>query len=410
LSTAGVRHALKGGIRAAYRLLKWILPNRVRREIEAYRRFRRAGTPAVKPNRPRPARKAATGGPYWERREPKGISRRPVRVGFVGAGSYAQHHLKVLGDLESVSVTSLLTTGSPRGQETAARYGIPFLTHDRRQFLARDDIDCFVVASSAQSMYGIAFDCLATGKPVLMEKPPGITSAETASLARQAEAHDTFGMVGMNRRFYSVIEHGLAQLALFGPIRGAMLEAPLGITAERQSQRLSQWDYDHFYVRNAIHAVDLLRYVLGDPMAVHSLSWPNIEYQNSAASYAAILQFKNGMVASLVDLWDTPQRWRFKVVAEGGWIEFEPLENGWYLTESMAKVALRADSVDSDYRAGLYAQDLHFIDAVRRGVRPARPACLLHDAHQTMVLIDQILASSISQPQELVVEQAIAAF
>jgi predicted dehydrogenase len=66
-----------------------------------------------------------------------------------------------------------------------------------------------------------------------MEKPAGVSAAETAELERQARRNNTFGMVCMNRRFYSLIEHGLACLADCGPLRGAMLEVPHAITAEQ---------------------------------------------------------------------------------------------------------------------------------------------------------------------------------
>jgi predicted dehydrogenase len=396
-----LKRAAKRILKLGYLAFGWALPWQVRREVEAYRKFRYfSRQPAAPP--PSPAAASTGAGPYWERRESPGLARQLVRVGIVGAGNYAQHHLKVLADLEAVSVTALLSTGGPRGRETAERYGIPFQTHDRAAFAARDDVDCFVIVASAEHLYSLAHDCLATGKPVLMEKPPGTSSAETAALLRQAESHGTFGMVCMNRRFYSVIEHGLAQLAMYGPIRSAMLEIPISITAERQSRRLSDWDYDHFYMRNSIHGVDLLRYVMGIPRAVHSLTWPNHEFKNAAASYAALLEYEHGVVASIVDVWDTPQTWRLKVVAEGGWIEFEPFENGWYFDSKQPKAALRRDPVDVEYRAGVYAQDLHFIEAVRRGVRPARPACLLPDAYQTMKLVEQILADNIRSERALV--------
>jgi predicted dehydrogenase len=388
------KRVTKRVLKRGYQTFGWVLPGRVRRELQGYRQFRRTGgRPPTRPSPPAPP----PPGPYWERRERPGQNPPPVRVGLIGAGQYAQHHLKVLADLENVSVAALLTTGGPRGRETAERYHIPVLTQDREQFFARDDIDCFLVVASAEHVYSLTMDGLATGKPVLLEKPPGATAAETGRLVEQAQAHSTFGMVCMNRRFYSVIEHGLAQLAQFGPIRGAMVEVPHKFTADRQSGRLSAWDYGHFYVRNSIHGIDLLRYVLGDPQSVDSADWPNAEYDYAAASYSALLRYERGVVASVVDLWDTPARWRLKVVAEGGYIEYEPLEMGWYLDASNTKIPLRPDPVDTAYRPGIYAQDLHFIEAVRRHVIPARPACLLPEAQRTMLLIEKILASNLSR-------------
>jgi len=397
-----IKRAAKRTLKAGYHAFGWVLPARVRREFRTYRQFRRMGgqppAPAPAPAGIPAATAVATAPYYWERRERPGVDRPAVRVGLVGAGNYAQHHLKVLADLDRVTVTALLTAGAARGQATAARYNIPLVTQDRGQFVQRDDIDCFVVVASARYMHEITLDCLATGKPVLLEKPPGITALETASLVQQALAHHTFGMVCMNRRFYSVLEHGLAALAWAGPIRGAVMEFPLAFTSDRQSRRLAEWDYEHYYMRNAIHGVDLLRYVMGDPLAVHSLAWPNEAYAGAAASYAALLDYGQGVTATVVDLWDTVQRPRLHVVAESGWLEFEPLEAGWFISEHQDKLALRPDPVDVEYRPGVYAQDLHFINSVRRGVAPARPACLLPDAYRTMQLMERIQANSLSHP------------
>jgi len=373
-------------LKAAYRLLGWAIPSPIRNELLAYARYRRGSRARVAYIRP-----------YWERREQSGVAKGLVRIGFVGAGTYAQNHLKVLANLEQVEIASLLTTGGPRVYEVAPKYGITRIFTDIDDFVAQEDVDCFVVVVPTRYTRSVALTCLRVGKPVLMEKPAGVSSAETAELVRQAEESNTFGMVCMNRRFYSVIEHGLAQLASCGPLRGAMLEMPLAISAERQSGRLTEWDYDHFLVRNSIHGIDLLRYILGDPVKVHSLAWPNEEFKNAAASFASLWEYDRGMVATITDLWDTPPVWRLKVVAEQGWIEFEPLEQGWFAHKEGKKLQIRSDPIDRQYRMGVYAQDLHFVQAVRQGKRPSLPACLLPDAYRTMLLVEQILDSSLSR-------------
>jgi predicted dehydrogenase len=201
-------------------------------------------------------------------------------------------------------------------------------------------------------------------------------------------------MVGLNRRFYSVVEHGLGALARLGAIRGAILEVPQGITAERQSERLTDFDYDHFYVRNSIHDVDMLRFVLGDPIRVHSRAWPNEEFDNRAASFAAILEYGQGVTATILDLWDTPDEARFKVVAEGGAVRWEKMRQGWVEAKG-GPLPIPVDPVDERFRTGIWAQDLHFIEAVRAGRRPALPAATLEDALGTMILIEQILGDSL---------------
>ena len=192
-------------------------------------------------------------------------------------------------------------------------------------------------------------------------------------------------MVGLNRRFYSIVEHGLAALGELGAIRGAIVEIPQRITSDRQSGRLTRFDYDNFYVRNSIHGVDLIRYVLGDPVRVHSRTWPNDEFDNRGASYTALLEYPNGAVGSIVDLWDTPDQTRLHVIAEAGRLELEPPRRGW-VESKKGRYAIPVDPVDEQFRTGIWAQDLAFVEAVRAGRPPGLPAATLQDALGTMRL------------------------
>jgi myo-inositol 2-dehydrogenase/D-chiro-inositol 1-dehydrogenase len=367
------------------RILPWRLKHWARRTLR----------PAPKPSKEERRRAArerriAERVPRWSRSERPG-AKGPVRVGFVGAGDFARHHLEVLASYDAVEVAALLTTGGPR----AAELGIERRFTDPDEFTAQPDLDCFVVVVPPRAVVDVASRCLATGRPVLLEKPPGVTSDETRQLIRAADAAGTWGMVALNRRFTSVVEHGLAALAELGAIRGATLEIPQRFTEDRQSGRLSPFDYEHFYVRNSIHGVDLLRYVMGEARSVHSLAWTNTEFSHRAASYAAILDYGRGVIATQLDLWDSygPES-RLKVVAEQGWVEWEPPRTGW-LVDRKGRYPIPLDPVDERFRPGLWAQDLHFVEAVRAGRRPTAPAATLEDALGTMLLMEQILGSSL---------------
>jgi predicted dehydrogenase len=336
--------------------------------------------------------------PCWTRSERPG-PKPTVRVGFVGAGQYARQHLKALRSYEAVEIAALLTTGGPAAAKIAPKFGVERLFTDIDDFVAQQDLDCFVVVVPPRWMVEVASRCLAAGRPVLLEKPPGVASADTEALIRTADEAGTWGMVGLNRRFYSIVEHGLAALAGLGPVRGAVLEVPQRITQERQSARLTQFDYDHFYVRNSIHDVDLLRYVLGDPGRIHSRAWPNTEFANRAASYAAILEYGNGVVATILDLWDTPDEARLKVTAEGGSIQWERMRRGWVEVEGERR-PIPLDPVDERFRAGIWAQDLLFVEAVRADREPTLPAATLKDALGTMILIEQILGDTLGHEPE----------
>jgi len=385
MSRRDFKQSAKKLIGPLYRKARAKLPAPVERELFGYFEYRRM-----------------THGrsPYWERREKPDPTRRPVRLGFVGAGRYAQNHLQVLSRLDRVELRALLTTGGPRGAVVAREFGFERTFTDPGDFFAQTDLDAFVVVVPPESLHGLALRALATARPVLLEKPPGVTAADAGELVACAKAHGTFGMVCMNRRFFSVLEHGLAHLASCGPIRAMTVEIPQQVTRDRQSGRVSAFDHEHYFMRMSIHGVDLVRYVLGEPTAVHAVAHPNADLQHAGATFATVLEFPGNVVATITDAWDTPHVWRAKIVAEQGWVELEPLEHGWIATArpelhgGVQKTTIRPDPVDVEFRQGVYAQDLTFVEAVRAGKPPTLPACTLEDAQRTMLLMEQILYAS----------------
>lgn len=379
------------GLRIPYKLLSWAMPLGLRnRLVRPYISYRKKKHFDVK--------SAAL--PYWERqirfKDPK-----TVRVGIVGAGSYARYHLEVLSSLPGVEVSSILTTGNPRVADVAGRYKIKAIYTDQAQFLDQDEVDCFFVAASAYAVKPVAEACLTTGRPVFMEKPPGFSSQETQELIEQARQSNTFGMVGMNRRFYSVLEHGLAALAECGPLRGILLEDHIAISKERNSGQYSPIEYQNFMSRNGIHGIDLLRYVLGDVRRVHSLAEGHADWGYSAASFASLIEHENGGISTYIGLWDTVAMTRFKVIAENGWIELEPpdLRSCLFVDSQRRKFQIKPDPMDIKFRMGLYSQDSCFINAVRQGRAPGLPACLLPDAYSTNALIEEIQSNNIRQAE-----------
>ena len=318
----------------------------------------------------------------------------PIQVGFIGAGQYAEHHLKVLQALEGVSVTRILTTGGPNVDRIAPLYNIAEKFTDIEEFLSSADVHCYVVVASAHMVKDLAGRCLETGRPVLMEKPAGLSAEDTEWLVQRAEDHKTFGMVGMNRRFYSVLDHGLAALADCGPLRGASLDVPEAITRARQLANRTELEYERWMYRNSIHGLDLLRYVLGDVSGIHSVARPNQDTGNAAASFAAVLEHDSGAVSTVLALWDTPSVFRLRLVAESGTLELAPLEQGIFTDSRGRRFPVVADRIDVDFRTGLFEQDRTFIHAVRSGTPPGLPACLLPDALASNRLIKGILANT----------------
>ena len=332
--------------------------------------------------------------PRWSRAVRGEDSDRVIRIGAVGAGTYAQHHFKVLSALPNVEVSAILTTGGPRGRVAADRFGIPRVLSDMDEFKSLEYIDCYINLAPSYLLREISSQLVTTGKPILMEKPAGYSSTEASALADLAAAHQTWIMVGMNRRFYSIIDHGLAELALHGPIRAVEIDVPLPITVDQNSGRLEPIEYQNMLFRNSIHGVDMARYLLGDAIAVHSYARPNKQNRFANATYAAIIEHEFGGISIVTGFWDTYPEERVRVIAARAALEFEPLDRGIFITPGKYRVDISPDPVDIEYRPGTYTQDLRFVEAVRSGSQPGFPASLIEDAVETSKLIEKIAESS----------------
>ena len=89
MNGATLKNSAKRWLRPVLEKAGGFLPAPVRDEVLGYWQFRQAI---------RGRRRC----PFWERREKPDVNRKLVRIGFVGAGRYAQNHLKVLTHLDQI--------------------------------------------------------------------------------------------------------------------------------------------------------------------------------------------------------------------------------------------------------------------------------------------------------------------
>ena len=327
--------------------------------------------------------------PKWHRRDQCGPEL--VRVGMIGAGRFARSHLEVLASSDHVRVVAVCSTGSERSRQLAAEFDIKNVYSDLQQFLTDESCDAYFVVVPVLQLHEVAMQVLSQGKPVFVEKPAGVSSFQTQQLIDQARRFNTYAMVGYNRRFYSVVEHALAALAGCGPIRGGTLEIPETISQWRSSGKYESAVYDNWMFVQSSHAIDLFRFLLGSVQRVQSINVPRKDCQNAAASFNSLVEFESGVSGHVMALWDVHPRWRMRIVAERGSIEFDGLETAYFCNNLNERIAVPIDPIDAKFRCGLFAQDMKFLEAVQAGTRPTMPACMLEDALETNTLIEQLI-------------------
>ena len=111
-----------------------------------------------------------------------------------------------------------------------------------------------------------------------------------------------------------------------------------------------------------------------------------------------IIKHKNGIISTVQAYWDSLPGFCLKIIAEKGYVRFGPyFEINSHFSQGGKKGVeseIPRDKIDDSFRQGLFAQDLHFINSVRKNEKPGVPACLLDDAYKTNKLIEEILTDN----------------
>ncbi|MBI2358174.1 MAG: Gfo/Idh/MocA family oxidoreductase [Deltaproteobacteria bacterium] len=310
-----------------------------------------------------------------------------LKVAVIGAGDIAAKHLEVLTALDGTEIVALCNRGHPRIYGLAERFNIRQVFTDCRRMWNETSVDAVLVLASVANAVEVAGDCLGRGIPTLLEKPPGLSVPEARGLLDIASATHCLNMVGLNRRFYSVMQRAREAILEVGPLVSVVVEAP-----ERLAE-VKAWSHPDEVIRrllffNGIHCIDLLRYFGGDVGEVHACSsrW----FEDQKDSFGAVMRFKSGAMGHYIANWMSPGRWTVNLYGKGRRVTIAPLEQGVIVDGDGEERPIQVSEVDVRFKAGLYAQDRYFLDCVRNGRRVAYPAADLADAVKTMELIEAI--------------------
>ena len=194
----------------------------------------------------------------------------PVGVAMLGAGYIAEYHLAGIAAAGGAAVRVIAGSGSPKAAELAARFGIPHVTHDWHDALARADVDAVVIATPDDTHETIAVAAAEAGKAVLLQKPMAASSASARRIIAAAERAHVDLQVSFMHRFFEEVLQARAWLAegVIGPIHSVRI---------RNATPGPDWG-DWFYAKErvgngvvdqlGVHGIDLALQLVGDVQSV----------------------------------------------------------------------------------------------------------------------------------------------
>ncbi|HVP17413.1 MAG TPA: Gfo/Idh/MocA family oxidoreductase [Spirochaetia bacterium] len=189
-------------------------------------------------------------------------ARRPLSIGFIGAGPVVQSkHWPAIKRLqtiwEPVSVTAFALRTAEQARKVESVFGGRWYP-DYRRMLEDEKLDGVIVCSSDDVHCEHTCACLERGIPVLVEKPIARSLRDSLRMCSLADSKHVPLMTVANKR-YSPPYRRAKKLVTEGPVSNpAMAVAKFNLG----------YDYVDLFESGTIHIFDMVRYLMGDVSSV----------------------------------------------------------------------------------------------------------------------------------------------
>ena len=232
-----------------------------------------------------------------------------VRVGQIGVGKMGLSHLAIANthpDAELVGVcdnASLLLDGLRRfaGFKTFSDY---------RKMLDRERLDAIIVATPTSLHEEIVKAALDRSISVFYEKPFCLNAEHGRSLAALAVERGLVNQVGYHARFLASFQEAklILESGVLGRLHhikaeayGAVVLRPKGGTWRARRKEGGGCLYDY-----ASHAIDLVNFLVGAPVAVSGTMLPSIYSSGVEDAVYSNLVFAGGLTGQIEANWSDP--------------------------------------------------------------------------------------------------------
>jgi predicted dehydrogenase len=189
-----------------------------------------------------------------------------VRIGFVGTGGIAGHHLKQLHEVEGAEIVALCDVVGERAQARAQEFGGTAYT-DYRRMLARESLTALYVCVPPFAHDEVEILAARQGIHLFVEKPVTLDLGQGKEIAAAIRAAGVFSSVGYSLRYFAATEAAIRFLA---GREVAMVTANRwgGLPGTPWWRVMSQSGGQ--LVEMTTHQVDLMRFLVGEVVEVHA--------------------------------------------------------------------------------------------------------------------------------------------
>jgi predicted dehydrogenase len=244
----------------------------------------------------------------------------PIRIGFIGSGSFARHHAQQLLQQENVQIVACCDIHDETCRSFARDFKVQATYSDYRQMLEKERLDAVTIPASDAVHCPASLAALERGLHVMCEKPMAVSLAEAEQMAAAARKAGTINMVQFSYRSTAALEQARQMVADGHLGRVLHVEASYlqswlvsKVWGDWRSTsawlwRLSREHHGGTLVDIGCHIFDFASYVVGDVVEVNCMmrnfekAPGNIHGQwrlDADDSFVAQVAFANGAIGSV---------------------------------------------------------------------------------------------------------------
>ncbi|MCD6220563.1 Gfo/Idh/MocA family oxidoreductase [bacterium] len=222
------------------------------------------------------------------------------KVGIIGAGRIAGAHIQALSKIENVKIEGVCDVVKEKAEEKARKIGARVYT-DYKEMLDREKLDAVWICTPADVHSENVLYCIEKNIPFFLEKPVGINERECDEVAEKLKKEKIINSVGFMLRYDPAVEK-LKEIFEKEKLVFAAAEyfwtIPLVDTIKSKEKAGGQ------IVDQAIHLIDLMRYLISDIKSVYTRRvrgfFPEEKLYTGDDASGTIFEFENGLIGNLI--------------------------------------------------------------------------------------------------------------
>jgi predicted dehydrogenase len=254
-----------------------------------------------------------------------------IRAAIVGLGTWGQHLVASVQGSSDIRFVAGTTRTLDRAAQFCQKQDIRMLS-SYEQVLADSAIEAVVLATPHSTHAQQIIAAAKAGKHVFVEKPLGLSRADSEKAVAACAAHKVTLAVGYNWRFQPALRE-IKRMLEDGRL-GKLLHIEgnfCGPSAYRFQRAHWRQDRDEVpaggMTGRGVHVVDAMLYLAGHIDSVVAQSHRLVQDFGADDTTSMLFRFQSGATGYLGTVIATAETWRMQVFASKGWAEVGDVEH-----------------------------------------------------------------------------------